>query len=89
MLMSLYQDGPAKAMALEQQLAEDYALLDKTTATNDMSGCSWCFYAYHPLNAKESQGVYQRSVHNFTAAHHLYLNVARKPRRSFGLIKKQ
>ena len=55
LLMSLYQDWPAKAMAIEQQLAEDYALLDKTTATSDMTGCSWCFYAYHPLQEKEKQ----------------------------------
>jgi hypothetical protein len=55
MLISLYQDWPAKAMAIEQQLAEDYALLDKTTATNALSGCSWCFYAYRPLHSKEKQ----------------------------------
>ena len=55
MLLSLYQDGPAKAMAIEQQLAEDYALLDKATATSDMTGCSWCLYAYHPLQGKEKQ----------------------------------
>jgi 2-polyprenyl-3-methyl-5-hydroxy-6-metoxy-1,4-benzoquinol methylase len=55
LLLSLYQDGPAKAMAIEQQLAEDYALLDKATATSDMTGCSWCLYAYHPLQGKEKQ----------------------------------
>jgi len=54
-LLSLYQDWPAKAMAIEQQLAEDYALLDKTTAASDMTGCSWCFYAYRPLYGKEKQ----------------------------------
>jgi 2-polyprenyl-3-methyl-5-hydroxy-6-metoxy-1,4-benzoquinol methylase len=52
-LISLYQDWPAKAMAIEQQLAEDYALLDKTTAISDMTRASWCFYAYRPLNVKE------------------------------------
>ena len=48
-LISLYQDCNAKAMAIEQQLAEDYALLDKTTATHDMTRRSWCVYVYRPL----------------------------------------
>jgi len=54
-LMSLHQNGHTTAMALEQQLAEDYALLDKTTATSDMAGDSWCFYAYRPRHIKEKQ----------------------------------
>ena len=45
------------AMAIEQQLAEDYELLDKTTATSAMTGCRWCFYAYRALQGKEKQRV--------------------------------
>jgi 2-polyprenyl-3-methyl-5-hydroxy-6-metoxy-1,4-benzoquinol methylase len=54
-LISLFQNWHTKAMAIAQQLAEEYEILDKNTATSDMTGLSWCFYAYRPLNVKEKQ----------------------------------